>query len=188
MSFDNNPEEDKRTLTIAAGCMSPVNMDDDLLLSSSLDDLNPLRHFDPVLDVTDTETIPIPNLDNIEPEKVQLSEKLPVPLDEEMEVVVKPDHELDMLATSADLSDSCSLPSFSVVDRHLSEPKAPTPSHYQHHNSFVTPPKILGKRKLAPGKVKVCYVMCHKVRSGCLFNLVSAAYFTKLFFSCFFVV
>lgn len=157
MSFDNNPEEDKRTLTIAAGCMSPVNMDDDLLLSSSLDDLNPLRHFDPVLDVTDTETIPIPNLDNIEPEKVQLSEKLPVPLDEEMEVVVKPDHELDMLATSADLSDSCSLPSFSVVDRHLSEPKAPTPSHYQHHNSFVTPPKILGKRKLAPGKVKVCH-------------------------------
>ena len=154
MSLDCNQEEDKRTLTIAAGRMSPCNMDDDLLLPSSLDDLNPLRHFDPVLDVT--ETIPIPNLDNIEPEKLPLSGSEKLPLDEEMEVVVKTDHELEMLTTSADLSDSCSLPSFSVMDRHLSEPKATThSSYYQPRNSYITPPKIAGKRKLT-GKVKVC--------------------------------
>lgn len=150
MSLDY-PPEDKRTLTIAAGRMSPCNMDEDLLLPSHLDDLNPLRHFDPVLDENDTETIPIPSLVNIEPEKLSLGEKLP--LDEEMEVVVKPDHELEMLATPADLSDSCSLPSFSVMDRHLTEPKAPAPSYYQHRH--ITPPKMSGKRKLT-SKLKVC--------------------------------
>lgn len=161
MSLDCPPEEDKRTLTIAAGRMSPCNMDVDLLLDSHLDDLNTLRHFDPVLDVTDTETIPMPNLDNIEPEKLPLSEKLP--LDEEMEVVVKPDHELDMLSSGAGLSEPCSLPSFSVasqlMDRHLSVPKAPTPSYYQPRNSLITPPKISGKRKLT-NKIKVCFFTC----------------------------
>lgn len=153
MSLDF-PAEDKRTLTIAAGRTSPINTDEDLLLPSHLDDMNPLRHFDPVLDVTDTETIPIPNLDNIEPEKLSL-EKLP--LDEEMEVVVKPEHELEMLANPADLSDSCSLPSFSVMDRHLSEPKPPAPSYYQHRNFYITPPKVSVKRKLT-GKIKVSTV------------------------------
>ena len=148
---------------MAAGRMSPCNMEEGLLLPSHLDDLNPLRHFDPVLDVTDTETIPIPNLDNIEPEKLSLGEKLP--LDEEMEVVVKPDNELDMLATPADLTDSCSLPSFSVMDRHLSEPKAPTPSYYQHRNSYITPPKVSGKRKLT-GKIKVCILTLKKFNSN----------------------
>lgn len=158
---DCPPEEDKRTLTIAAGRMSPCNMDEDLLLDSHLDDLNALRHFDPVLDVTDTETIPMPNLDNIEPEKLPLSEKLP--LDEEMEVVVKPDHELDMLSSGAGLSEPCSLPSFSIasqlMDRHLSVPKAPAPSYYQPRNSLITPPKISGKRKLT-SKIRVCLLTC----------------------------
>ena len=149
MSFDYQVE-DKRTLTIAAESTSPCNMDEDLLLPSNLDDLNPLRHFDPVLDVTDTETIPIPSLDNIEPEKLSLGEKLP--LDEEMEVVVKPDHELEMLATP-DLPDT--LPSFAVMDRHLSQPKAPVPNYYHHRNSYFTPPKVAGKRKFT-GKIKVC--------------------------------
>lgn len=147
MSFDYQVE-DKRTLTIAAESTSPCNMDEDLLLPSNLDDLNPLRHFDPVLDVTDTETIPIPSLDNIEPEKLSLGEKLP--LDEEMEVVVKPDHELEMLATP-DLPDT--LPSFAVMDRHLSQPKAPVPNYYHHRNSYFTPPKVAGKRKFT-GKIK----------------------------------
>ena len=149
MSLDYR-EEDKRTLTIAAGRTSPCNMDEDLLLPSSLDDLNPLGHFDPVLDVTDTETIPIPNLDNIEPEKLSFGEKLP--LDEQMEVVVKPDHELEMLPTH-DLS--VALPSFSVMDRHLSQPKAPTPNYYLHRNSYFTPPKVAAKRKFT-GRIKVC--------------------------------
>ena len=176
MSFDY-PPEDKRTLTMAAGRMSPCNMDEGLLLSSHLDDLNPLRHFDPVLDVTDTETIPIPNLDNIEPEKLSLGEKLP--LDEEMEVVVKPDNELDMLATPADLTDSCSLPSFSVMDRHLSEPKAPPPIYYQHRNSYITPPKVSGKRKLT-GKIKVCILLLMKFNSTShLYWRVAAVKFKK---------
>lgn len=155
MNLDCPPEEDKRTLTIAAGRMSPCNMDEDLLLDSHLDDLNALRPFDPVLDVNDTETIPMPNLDNIEPEKLPLSEKLP--LDEEMEVV-KSD-ELDILSSATSLSEACSLPSFSVasqlMDRHLSVPKAPAPSYYQPRHSLITPPKLPGKRKLA-SKIKVC--------------------------------
>ena len=161
MSLDGPPEEDKRTLTIAAGRISPSIMDDDLLLDSHLDDLNALRHFDTVLDVTDTETIPMPNLDNIEPEKLPLSEKLP--LDEEMEVVVKPDHELDMLPSGASLAEPCSLPSFSVanqlMDRQLSIPKAPPPSYYSPRNSLITPPKLSGKRKLT-SKIKVCSLIC----------------------------
>ena len=149
------PEEDKRTLTIAAGHID--DMDEDLLLDSHLGDLNTLRHFDPVLDVTDTETIPMPNLDNIEPEKLPLSEKLP--LDEEMEVVVKPDHELDMLTSGTNLPEPCSLPSFSVasqlMDRNLTVPKVPAPNYYQPRNTLITPPKMLGKRKLTT-KIKVC--------------------------------
>lgn len=161
MSLDY-PHEDKRTLTIAAGRTSPCNMDEDLLLPSNLDDLNPLRHFDPVLDVTDTETIPIPNLVNIEPEKLSLGEKLP--LDVEMEVVVKPDNELEILAPP-DLSDT--LPSFSVMDRHLSQPKAPTPNYYHHRNSYITPPKVAGKRKFS-GKIKVCIFDKKKKLVTCL--------------------
>lgn len=149
MNLGCPPEEDKRTLTMA-GRMSPCNEDEDLLLDSHL---NALRPFDPVPD--DTETIPIPNLDNIMPEKLPLSEKLP--LDEEMEVV-KSD-ELDMLSSAASLSEACSLPSFSVasqlMDRHLSVPKAPPPSYYQPRHSLITPPKLPGKRKLT-SKLKVC--------------------------------
>ena len=156
MNLDCPPEEDKRTLTMA-GRMSPCNEDEDLLLDSHLDDLNALRPFDPVLD--DTETIPMPNLDNIEPEKLPLSEKLP--LDEEMEVV-KSD-ELDMISSAASLSEACSLPSFSVasqlMDRHLSVPKAPPPSYYQPRHSLITPPKLPGKRKLT-SKLKVCSCTC----------------------------
>lgn len=152
-NLDCPPEEDKRTLTIAAGRMSPCNIDDDLLLGPHLDDISALRHFDPVLD--DTETIPMPNLDNIEPEKLQLSEKLP--LDEEMEVVVKPDHELDLLTHTAGLTEPCSLPSLSVtnqlMDRQLTVPKAPMPNYYSPRNYH--PPKLSGKRKLS-SKIRVC--------------------------------
>ena len=154
MNLDCPPEEDKRTLTMA-GRMSPCNEDEDLLLDSHLDDLNALRPFDPVLD--DTEMIPMPNLDNIEPEKLPLSEKLP--LDEEMEVVKSDELDIHVLSSAASLSEACSLPSFSVasqlMDRHLSVPKAPAPSYYQPHHSLITPPKLPGKRKLA-SKLKVC--------------------------------
>ena len=165
MSLNHPLEEDKRTLTMA-GRMSPCNADEDLPLLDSqldkdLDDMNPLRHFESVLaDVTDTETIPMPNLDNIEAEKLPLSEKLP--LDEEMEVVVKPDHELDLLSTPVGLSESCPLPSFAtanqLLDRHLVVPKLTTPGLFPSNNSFATPPKISGKRKMT-GKMKVCFCL-----------------------------
>jgi len=154
MNLECPAEEDKRTLTMA-GRMSPRNEDEDLLLDSHLDDLNSLRPFDPVLDVT--ETIPMPNLDNIEPEKLPLSEKLP--LDEEMEVVKSDELDMHVLPSAASLSEACSLPSFSVasqlMDRHLSVPKAPAPSYYQPRPSLITPPKLPGKRKLT-SKIKVC--------------------------------
>lgn len=176
MNLDCPPEEDKRTLTIAAGRMSPCNMDDDLLLDSHLDDINALRHFDPVLDVTDTETIPMPNLDNIEPEKLQLSEKLP--LDEEMEVVVKPDHELDIYTQAGSLSEPCSLPSLSVasqlMDRQLTVPRAPVPAYYSPRNSLMTPPRLSGKRKLT-SKIRVGLFACK------MFLVLSGQPFDHLF-------
>jgi len=42
-----------------------------------------------------------------------------------------------------------------VMDRHLSQPKAPTLNYYHHRNSYITPPKVAGKRKFS-GKIKVC--------------------------------
>jgi len=98
----------------------------------------------------------------MELEKLALGEKLP--LDVEMEVVVKPDNELEMLV-APDLPDT--LPCFSVMDRHLSQPKAPTPNYYHHRNSYITPPKVAGKRKFS-GKIKVCILDRLKELAICL--------------------
>lgn len=108
MNLDCLLEEDKRIL-IMVGRMSFCNEDEDFFFDSYLDDLNVLRFFDFVFD--DIEIILMLNFDNIEFEKLSLSEKLL--LDEEMEVV-KFD-ELDMLLLVISLLEVCLLLFFFVV-------------------------------------------------------------------------
>ena len=95
LSFDDDEvssvlsSQPSQTLTAAVG-RTPSPMDDDAMMVPSIDremeEWNP--PFDGELDVPFTETIPMPCLEHIETEKLSL-EKLP--LDEEMEVVVKSD-------------------------------------------------------------------------------------------------
>ncbi|XP_031573347.1 uncharacterized protein LOC116307296 isoform X3 [Actinia tenebrosa] len=122
-------EEDKRTLTSAAiGRIIPSPMDEDLNLiglNSNLDELS-LRPFGDSL--MDPETLPLGTVSKL-------------PLDEEMESVMKPD--LDMFESSSGLPDS------PPPSDHANEAKA---APIQPFRSLVaiTPPKTGGKRKLGP--------------------------------------
>ena len=150
-------DEDKRTLTSAAlGHITPSPMDDDIpLLDSSidreLDDINDLRFVD---GLSVTETIPMPSLDHIETEKLSL-EKLP--LDEEMEVVVKSD---DLMTPTPGLFES-PVPTSGVQNQWgmtFIEPKEAS-VHAASFSSIrpiplIPPSKQSGKRKLA-NKLKV---------------------------------
>lgn len=126
-------DEDKRTLTSAAiGRITPSPMDEDLTLIHSsivanLDDLPGLRPFeDSLMDSLDSDS--------------------KLPLDEEMEAVMKP--ELDIFDTSSGLPES------PPTSDHTNEPKAlPAPPF---RPLGFTPPKTGGKRKLGP-RLKVRY-------------------------------
>lgn len=123
-------EEDKRTLTSAAiGRITPSPMDEDLNLiglDSNLDDLS-LRPFGDSL---------------MDPD---LGTDSKLPLDEEMESVMKPD--LDMFESSSGLPDS------PPPSDHTNEAKVNL-SHSFRSFAMLTPPKTGGKRKLGP-KLKV---------------------------------
>ena len=122
-------DEDKRTLTSAAiGRITPSPMDEDLnLIHNSIvtnmigDDLTGLRPFeDSLMDSLDSDS--------------------KLPLDEEMEAVMKP--ELDIFDPSTGLPES------PPTSDHTNEPKALTAPIYRPLG--FTPPKTGGKRKLGP--------------------------------------
>lgn len=124
-------DEDKRTLTSAAiGRITPSPMDEDLTLmqtnlDNSIDDLPVLRPFeDSLMDSLDSDS------------------KLPI--DEEMESVMKPD--LDMFDSNSGLPES------PPTSDHMNEHKLMSASSFRSLN--FTPPKTGGKRKLGP-KLKV---------------------------------